>query len=194
MTVEMWDCFLSLAEGCVRTSAQFTCSHVLCNISGCIMSPQGVCVNTPPGWRHPCFHSPRINQPSPRRALSPPLQILSTTVQSSNRLHWHFSWHGTSFTRSMIHIHVRVTRHPVCSLCLTTDHSATFLFLFFSVFSFLAMFVLLASKKVFLFFCVFFFLKKKTLFFSFFHPSPPLSLCGSCRARVSATLQVFTPE
>ena len=30
MTVEMWDCFLSLAEGCVRTSAQFTCSHVLC--------------------------------------------------------------------------------------------------------------------------------------------------------------------
>ena len=51
-------------------------------------------------------------QPSPMRTLSPPLQILSTTVQSSYRLHQHFPWHGTSFPRSTIHIHVNVARHP----------------------------------------------------------------------------------
>ena len=63
-------CFLSLAGGCVRTSAQFTSSHVLCYISGCLMGPQSVGVNTPPGWRHSCFHSPRSRRHSrycPRR-------------------------------------------------------------------------------------------------------------------------------
>ena len=107
--------------------------------------PQSVGVNTPPGWRHPCFYSPRINQPSPMRTLSPPLQILSTTVQSS----YYFPWHGTSFPRSTIHIHVKITRHPVFSLCLTTDHSVTlfvFVLFFFSCFSFLVIFVLLVSK------------------------------------------------
>ena len=78
----------------------------------CLMYPQSVCGNTPPGWKHSYFHTPRINQPSPMRTLSLPLQILSTTVQSNYRLHQNFPWHGASFPRSTIHIHVNVARNP----------------------------------------------------------------------------------
>ena len=103
------------------------------------------------------------------RTLSPPLQVLSTTVQSSCRLHWHFPWHGTSLPRSTIHIHVKVTRHPVCSLCLTTDHSATFVILFcfsFVFFRFQVKIVFWLLKKFLL--CVF------SRFFTPHLPSPYL--------------------
>ena len=94
---------------------QFTCSHVLCYICDCLIGQQSVCVNTPPGWRHSCSHTPRINQPSPMRTLSPTHQILSTTVQSSKRLRRYFPRHGTSFPGSTLHIHVNVARLPSLS-------------------------------------------------------------------------------
>ena len=103
--------------------AQFTCSHVLCYISDCLMGPQGVCVNTPPGLKHSYFHTPRVNQPSPMRTLSPPLLILSTTEQSSYRLRRNFPWHGTSFPRSTIHIHPQRRETSFALLTSTTRSS-----------------------------------------------------------------------
>ena len=97
---KMCCCLLSMTVGCLHTScftnqAQFTCPHVQCHISDCMMAPQSVCVNTPPGW-----------------SLRVALVTLDTVHdgQSSYRLQRYFPWHGTSFPRSTIH--VSVARQP----------------------------------------------------------------------------------
>ena len=72
------------------------------------------------------------------------------------------------FPRSTIHIHGKVARRPVCSLCLTMDHSATCLFLFcFFVFSFFLFFFFWFLKQLLFFLRVY-------LVFRFFDPSPDL--------------------
>ena len=63
----------------------------------------------------PREHHARCSRHERPRTLSPPLQIVFTTVQSSYRVHWHFPWHGNSFTRSTMYFHVNVALRPLHS-------------------------------------------------------------------------------
>ena len=87
--------------------------HTCCAASVTVKQVHRASASTP-SWMggHSYFCTPRINQPSPMRTFSPPLETVSTTVHSCHRLHQRFPRHGTSFPRSTIHIHVNVAGHP----------------------------------------------------------------------------------